>query len=356
MSIKNKLVAICLSLCVLWIFSAAVGADTPTVSETTLPNGLRVITKTNHSVALVAVDVWVRAGSSRQTPAQKGVAHYLEHVLFKGTPTYSTEQDIDGAFEDLGGSFDASTSYDWAHFYVELPSSNFEAALGVLADVLQHSTLSPSFIEEERPIVLGEIARSQNSPTQVMLQEIRRITYGVAHPYGSMVTGTVQDVKKVTADQVAAFYHKWYAPNNIALVVTGDVDADRVNHAAEKLFHSWELSQTLGDQPSPRSVDLDSVRRTVLSRPVSHSYMMIGLLAPSVQDKPDVWVMDVLMTLLGQGGNNRLDQDLRLKQHLTDSISTDYLTQRGQGLLTVTSSFPSGNSSEVEHGGSEAPD
>src|SRR5579862_2955602 len=113
------------------------------VTSTTLPNGLRVIAAPSHTVAITAIDIWVRAGTRRQPIDQQGVAHFLEHLLFKGTPTRPSETQIDGAIEDLGGSIDAATSYDWAHFYTVVPSSGFGTALDVLADALQHATISP---------------------------------------------------------------------------------------------------------------------------------------------------------------------------------------------------------------------
>src|SRR5579883_2914984 len=119
------------------------------VSSVTLPNGLRIITSPSQMVAICAVDVWVRAGTRRQPIDQQGVAHFLEHLLFKGTPTRPSETEIDGAIEDLGGSLDAATSYDWAHFYTVVPSSGFETALDILSDALQHANISSQAVENE---------------------------------------------------------------------------------------------------------------------------------------------------------------------------------------------------------------
>jgi zinc protease len=323
-------------------------ADDPAQTLTTLPNGLRVISAPSHAAPIVAIDVWVKAGASRQTPSEKGVAHYLEHVLFKGTPTRKTEEDIDGAIENLGGTLNGATSYDWAHFYVVVPSQNFEAALDVLSDVMQHSEISKVDVEDERPVILGELARGLNNPIELIAGEARMAAYGPNHPYGSAITGAPRDVKNVTQEQIENYYHKWYVPNNVSLVVTGDVDGIRVSKAAEKDFASWTFSPDLEAEPKLSVQPMSGVRRTVIERNVSQSYMAIGMFAPSVDDRPDVWVMDVAMTLLGQGGNNWLDIDLREKRSIVNAITSDYLTQKGAGLLVITCSFPSGNPDEVE--------
>jgi predicted Zn-dependent peptidase len=317
-------------------------------SEYTLPNGLRVITAPNHAVGLVAIDAWVRAGVSRQSASDNGVAHYLEHVLFTGTTTRPREEAIDGAVEDLGGSLNAATSYDWAHFYLEVPAANFAPALAILGDVLQNATIEDKNVQAERPIILNEVARDLDNPDELMLAQIHKLAYGSVNPYGFMVTGTPADIQAVSHDRILDFYKAYYVPNNISLVVAGDVTPDQVQQEAIKEFGKWTASSDLQPPATQPAVTQTSIQRTVLRRGAGSSFMTVSFFAPSVKDQPDTWVMDVLLTLLGQGGNNRLDESLHKSLHLVDSVSDDYLTQRSQGLLTITCSFPSGNPDGVE--------
>ena len=187
---------------------------------------------------IVAVDAWVKAGTRREK--QPGVAHYLEHVLFTGTSTRPSEEQIDGAIEDLGGSLDGATSYDWAHFFTVLPSAGFDTAVGVLADVLQHATLTSAAVEDERPIIQSEIARADGDPETVLANEARTMIYGPDTAYGRAVTGTAADVKDITRDEIAEFYKPYYVPNNITLVVAGDVTVDEVKASAERYFSRME--------------------------------------------------------------------------------------------------------------------
>lgn len=349
LGLPHRLVPFGLLLTIVFAIAGGARAAEPTMAFTQ-PNGLRIIVAPSHAVALTAIDVWVRAGITRQPADQPGVAHYLEHMLFRGTATRPDESAIDGAIEDLGGTVDASTSYDWAHFFTVVPSKNFEGAMNVLADAVQHATITQQNVDTERPIIADEIARASDDPGDAMGMEIRKLAYGPGHPYGRLVTGLPSDVASVTRDQIVDFYHKYYVPNNTTVVVAGDVTQERAYTAVSKEFDGWAFSKSLPDIPTIPDIVPTKIQRSVIRRGGTESYITIAFFAPSVSEKPDVWMMDVLLTLLGQGGNNRLQTDLLNKQHLVDSITADFLTQRYQGLLTITASFPTGNPDLVEKG------
>ncbi len=347
------------------------------VAAATLPNGLKIIVYPRHAVAIAAIDIWVDAGTRRQQPGQEAVAHYLEHLLFTGTPTRPAETDVDGAIEDLGGSLDAATSYDWAHFYTVVPSSSFDGALDVLADVLQHPVLAQSAVDSERPIIESEIQGNSDDPATFAVQTTRAALFGDGAAYGQTITGTVAQADAVQRNTVADFYHDNYRPSRVTVVVAGDVAPDEVTAAVAKAFGDWKepnpavsgVASTI-TQPAASAVasgtDNDSssdfaaplsdylasagVVTKTLVRPSPNSFLVYGWPAPSVSRQPETWVMDVLLTYLGQGGRNALDDDLHLKQHLVDAVAADYLTQRDPGMMTVTLSLPTANTAEVESG------
>ena len=355
---------------------AAPALDQFGVASASLPNGLKILIYPRHAVAIAAIDVWVDAGTRRQKPGEEAVAHYLEHLLFTGTPTRPAETDIDGAIEDLGGSLDAGTSYDWAHFYTVIPSASFEGALGVLADIMQHPTLSQTAIETERPIIESEINGNSDDPATYAEQTTRAALFG-SSAYGQAITGTVQQADAVQRDTVSEFYHENYQPSRVTVVVAGDVTPEQVVASVDKEFGSWKASaatlaapvQTFsstaaGGAGSSSVADTDTptdfaaplsdylsipglVSKTV-NRPSPNSFVVFGWPAPSVTEQPDTWIMDVLLTYLGQGGRNALDDDLHLKQHLVNVVTADYLTQRDPGMLTVTLSLPTANTAQTE--------
>jgi zinc protease len=327
------------------------------VTEMTMDNGLRVVVAESHAVPIVAVDVWVRAGTRREKPDEPGVAHYLEHMIFNGTPLHPTEESVDGSIEDLGGSIDAATSYDWAHFFTEVPTSGYSAATALLADVLEHSTLDADAVESERQIILDEIDRASDDPGENLQDTARSLIYDSQSAYARPITGTSDDVKAVTRDEIVTFYKTYYVPNNVTVVISGDVTTAEAQTAVKQAFGDWKESDTLPDDSTsnvsayvPTSGTAPAAVKRLIQNDANESYLVMAFHAPPVCDTPDAWDMDVLLTLFGQGGNNRLNTELKVKQNLVTSIQADYLTQHDPGILTVTASMPTANVDAVQVG------
>ena len=337
-----------LTLLAIFVLSGISASATEPVADATLPNGLHVVTAISHTVPIVAIDIWLRAGMRRQSLDQPGVAHFLEHLIYKGTNLRPEQSQVDAAVESLGGSLNAATSDDWAHYYTVVPSANFAAAMSVMADSLQHPLLSDVGVDGERNVIAGEIARDEDDPEDAMTEELHLLAYGNNQAYGRPVMGHPSDIQAVTHDQIKAFYNQFYVPNNATVVVSGDIDPQRAQDAVTDDFGSWKQSADLPDDKSKSVPVTGPIRRAVLRRGTSGSYLMMAFAAPSVMDKPDAWGMDVLLTLLGQGGDNRLDNLLHLKLHLVTSITADYLTQKDPGILTITAQFPTGDPDVVE--------
>jgi|GEM_PF-854850 predicted Zn-dependent peptidase len=330
-----------------FLFVSAVHAQ---VTAITLDNGLRIITAESHVVPIVAVDAWVRAGTRREKPGQPAVAHFLEHLLFKGTPTHPDEESVDGTIEDLGGTLDAATSYDWAHFYTEVPASGASQAIALIGDILEHASLKASSVEEERPIILDEISRDNDDPLASLTVSARGLFYTPNSAYSKSITGTIDQAKAVTREQILDFYNTYYVPNNITIVVSGDVTPAEVQKAVSDQLGTWKKSTSLPeDSQTQRSAyqtpaeGQPTVRKSLVQKDANESYAVYAFAAPSVKDQPDAWNMDVLLTLLGQGGNNRLTTDLKIKTHLVDTVATDFLTQKDPGILTISVSMPTEN-------------
>jgi len=317
------------------------------VVEQTLPNGLRVLATHAGSVDLETVDVWVGAGTRRETAANNGAAHFLEHILFKGTPTRKPGE-IDAAIEDLGGTLDAATSWDWAHFYVTVGSSDAPAALGILSDVMQNAAIREADIEQERPVILSEMARQAGSPEQQLVQAFNRIEFP-GHPYGRTIMGPEQNVTNMKRQTLVDFFHANYVPSNVTVIMSGSLDPQDAIGMVQKAFGSWSSRPLSSDDVLPAAAPAGIVRRP-LEGSVDHGYLVLGFRAPSVKELPDAYAMDVLLTLLGQGGNNRLENDLLRRDKIVSSITSNYLTQHDPGALTIQASFDPGNLDTVVKG------
>lgn len=306
------------------------------VTHDTLSNGMQVLVAPSSTSDLETIDVWVGAGSRRETADNNGVAHFIEHLLFKGTPTRQPGE-IDASIEDLGGSFDAATSYDWAHFYVTVASSDTDAALSIISDVVRNAELRQQDMDDERQVILNEMAGNESSPRDRIVDVVNKMVFG-EHPYGRPITGTEATVAQMKRDTVLDFYRTYYVPSNVTLVLSGNVSPEDGISMAKKDFGTWSA------KPAPSDKTLVPARMTSITEQdlpgaVDRGYLVMGFNAPSVHDLPDAYVMDVLLTLLGQGGNDRLEVDLLRKQKLVSSIDSNYLTQRDPGVLTISAAF-----------------
>ena len=324
--------------------STAAGYGLGTVTEYTLPNGLEVLVAPSDASDLVTMDVWVGAGTRRETADNSGAAHFMEHLIFKGTATRKPGE-IDAAIEDLGGSLNAATSYDWAHFYGTVGAEDAAPALAVLADAVTNSEMRQEDIDAEKPVILSEMAREVDSATGRVSRAFNALCFPT-HPYGRPLLGTAHNVSEMPRKTILDFYHTYYAPGNATLVLAGRITPAEGLALATKDFGPWPARAVPDDKVLPEAPQTD-LRTRNLSAPVRRGFLQLGWRAPSVRDKPDTWVMDVLMTLLGQGGNNRLEQDLEHKQKLVTAISTNYLTQRDPGTMSVSAEFDPGDYDRV---------
>ncbi|MGI4789387.1 MAG: M16 family metallopeptidase [Janthinobacterium lividum] len=324
--------------------STATGVGLGTITEYTLANGLQVLIAPSDAADLVTMDVWVGAGTRRETAENNGVAHFMEHLIFKGTPTRKPGE-IDAAIENLGGTLNAATSYDWAHFYGTVDSADTPAALAILSDALMNSQMRQADIDAEKPVILSEMARDTSSATERVSRVYNALTFP-DHPYGRPLLGTAHHVSDMSRQTILEFYHTYYAPANATLILAGKITPEAGLALAQKDFGAWPVRAVPNDKTLPEEPQT-TIREQNLTAPVSHGFLQIGFHAPSVQDKPDAWIMDVLMTLLGQGGNNRLEQDLEHKQKLVRAISTNYLTQRDPGTMSVAAEFEPGDYAAV---------
>ena len=320
--------------------STASGIGLGTVTEYTLSNGLQVLVAPSDASDLVTVDVWVGAGTRRETADTNGVAHFMEHLVFKGTAQQKPGE-IDAAIENLGGSLNAATSYDWAHFYTTTASADAPAALSVLADAMMNAEMRQTDIDAEKPVILNEMAREAGSATTRVSRAFNALTFPT-HPYGRPLLGNPRTVSEMPRKTLVDFYHTYYAPANATLVLSGHLSPADGLMLAQKAFGAWPARPVPADKTLPESPQTDIHIRN-LTAGVRRGFLQVGWRGPSVKDKPDVWIMDVLMTLLGQGGNNRLERDLTRRQKLATAIGTSYLTQRDPGTMSITAAFDPGS-------------
>lgn len=350
---KRRSYHFCLLACTAGLLSAvacgrpARADDVPRlgpVNHTTLPNGLQVIVADAGSIDLETIDIWVGAGTRRETAENNGAAHFIEHLIFKGTPTRKPGE-IDAAIEDLGGTLNAATSYDWAHFYVTVSAADTKAAMAVLADALQHAEMRQEDMDQERGVILNEMARQQSDPIQQLTQVYNAMEFP-NHPYGRPLLGTESSISSMKRQTVLDFYHANYVPANVTVILSGSLPQSEALGIATKAFGGWSSRPIASDKvlPQPKQT---TIRSQLLFGPVTRGYLVMGFHAPSVSDLPDAYAIDVLLTYLGQGGNNRLEDQLLRHDKVVESVTSNYLTQHDPGTLTIAASFEPGNRDRV---------
>src|SRR6266446_8094233 len=228
------------ALAVAWALAAASGASAASpspVSDVTLDNGLRVLVLEDHRNPIVTVQTWYRVGSRNEVPGKTGLAHFLEHLMFKGTPTHGKGQ-FARVVEQNGGQDNAFTSHDVTSYYVNIAADRVDMVLTLEADRMRHLLLDPKEIDSERQVVMEERrTRTEDDPDGLLSEEMNSLAFK-AHPYRWPIIGWMEDIKRINAAELRAFYDIYYRPNNAILVLVGDVKTSAIMARVRQLFGS----------------------------------------------------------------------------------------------------------------------
>ncbi len=309
-----------------------------------LPNGVSLLIKENHSVPLVAVDLWVATGSSHERENETGISHFLEHLFFKGTPSRPVGT-MDRQIKSLGGYNNAATSYDFTHYYVVLPSEHAGLALEILTDALLNMELPPSEIERERNVILEEIARKEDSPLGKLYDEfLNRVFAGT--PYDHSILGTPESLAEFRRDHFLNYRARNYVPGNLHIAVSGSVEPPRIK---EKV---WQLVEAMAPAEAPHHAplpDLNQGGRTQfeISKDVQQTYLCMGMKTPAIQGTREEAALDLISAILGDGRSSRLVYRLTERSGLCSSISSFYWTLDRIGLYGIEACYDGDDEKEA---------
>jgi zinc protease len=308
-----------------------------------LPNGVRVIVQENHASEVVALQLWVRAGGRDESAAELGLAHYLEHMLFKGTAARPSGF-IDREIEGVGGRMNAGTSLDYTYYHMVLPAPRAGLAIDLLADISVNASLETAVLDAEKRVVLEEMRLGEDIPRRFLGRKLHEAVFE-GHPYGRPVIGTPDLVRGLTRDTLLAFYRQHYVPEAFALVVVGPVAPEEVFERARRAFGRIPRSGHL-PLPAPPPPALRPLR-IELRRPGTQGYLGLGWHAPRI-DHADVAAVDLLATVLGQTRTSRLTRSLRDELGLVSSVTSGYSALEAAGVMTVTAQMDPANLDRVE--------
>jgi zinc protease len=308
-----------------------------------LDNGLTVVLEPHDAADAVAIQLWVAVGARDEGPAEAGLSHFIEHLLFKGTPTRGPGA-IDQAISGLGGEMNAATSQDWTYYHLVLPAAHLETGLEVLADAARHAAFDPEEVERERDVILEEIRRAEDTPSAALWRVLARHHYG-EHPYGRPVLGSVASIRAVPRPVILEYYRRFYTAGNAAVVVAGP-GAPAALDAVRRTFGEWG-SGPARDRARRPPPPVEAVHRADEVRPLHQTYLALAWRAPIPPD-PDVYALDLVGTVLGHGRSSRLLQALRERLGLVSSIGASAYVQHDVGTVAVTARTTTARYAEVE--------
>jgi predicted Zn-dependent peptidase len=300
-----------------------------------LQNGLTVIHQHLAVMPVVTVDVWVRAGAIAEPESWAGMAHFLEHMIFKGTHQLPPGS-FDYLVESRGGVTNAATSHDYAHYFVNTSSLHLSDTLPALAELLMNAAIPDDEFERERHVVLEEIRQAYDDPDWIGFQSLMANVYHY-HPYGRSVLGDEERLMRRSPQEMRQFHRALYQPENMTVVVVGDVSQDRAIALVEDSFNqfatpaSWK-PPTL--QPEPL---MEEVRREELGIPrLELARLMMAWVGPGADHLRDAYGLDLLSVVLAGSQSSRLVQELREERQLVQDVTSSFSLQRDSSLFTVS--------------------
>ncbi len=345
MSARGRLVLVLVLLA--GCASGAAGSRAAVSSRPTrevLPNGVVLIAQEHRASDVVALQLWMRVGGRDETADELGLSHYLEHMLFKGTPTRPPGS-IDALIEGLGGTSNAFTSQDYTHFDVVLPAQHMRAGIELLADIAVNASFEQSELDAERKVVFEEMRLTEDNPDRFMVRRLYEVGYA-PHPYGRPLLGTEQLIGALTRDRLNAYYKKFYVPGDMVLVAVGAVKSADVRDAVVATFGRLSGSPP-PRPPSASPPTLAGGRRDDIRRSEQQAYLGLGW-RTAATNEPDVYAVDLLTYILGDSPSSRLSQRLRDQDRLVFAIEAAYGAWERAGLTTVVARLDPANLARAE--------
>lgn len=306
------------------------------VQKHVLSNGLTVLLKPIHNAPIVNWRVLYRVGSRNERTGQTGISHWVEHMMFKGTPRWPAST-LDRAVNREGGSWNAHTFLDFTAYYETMPADRIDLALDIEADRMANATFDPDEVESERTVIISERQGNENSPMFWLNEEVSAAAFRV-HPYHHEIIGDLADLHTITRDDLYAHYRRYYMPNNAIAVAVGDFDPDTMLRRIEALYGAipgGEVPPSVG-RAEPAQI---GERRVEVRRPGQTTFLTLAYKAPAAAD-PDWFKLAVLESVLagpsGMGGGSVGNRTSRLYRAL---VRTEMAAGLGAGLIPTVDPY-----------------
>jgi predicted Zn-dependent peptidase len=309
------------------------------IEHTTLPNGLRIVTNRMADVESVSMGLYIGSGSRAETKSENGIAHFIEHMLFKGTKKRNAK-DIVEAIESVGGSINAYTSRELTVYHTKTLKEDFGTSLDVLTDMIQHSMLADEEFKQEQNVIIQEINQSFDSPEDAIYDDFQVQAYG-DHAMGRPILGTEDTIMSMTPDHLRSFIDRHYHTGNIVLCGAGNI-----NHAqfTEQAAHYFQKAPLVQDVTPQKSIYQGGEIKT--KRDIEQMHLVLGF--PGTHNTAaDYYDHVILAVVFGGGMSSRLFQEVREKRGLAYSIYSYNNSYKDTGLLGVSAALNADKASDI---------
>ena len=300
----------------------------PPIVREVLPNGLRLLTERMPHVRSVSIGVWLARGSRHESLEQSGIAHFVEHMLFKGTASRSAE-DIAQTIDSIGGQMDAFTSKEYAGYYLKVLDEHVPLAVDVLSDIVMRPAFAETDIAREKKVVLEEIKMVEDTPDD-LVHEIFSEHLWENHPLGRPILGTPDSVSALSQDVLRGYFNSTYVAPNLIVAAVGNIEHEQVRALVAKAFEGLPTAGTALAERPPQVVP----RVVVRNKELEQSHVCIGT-SGFRQDHADRFASYALNTVLGGSMSSRLFQNVREKRGLAYAVFSGLSAYRDAGAVTI---------------------
>lgn len=329
--------------------------NAPTIKK--LANGLTIVAE-QMPVEAVNLNVWINVGSAVESDDINGMAHFLEHMVFKGTPRLNSGE-FERLIEERGAVTNAATSQDYTHYYITTAPKDFAQLAPLQLEVVLNPSIPDEAFERERLVILEEIRRSEDNPNR---RTFRRAIETVFErlPYRRQVLGPTSVIEQLKPQQMRDFHGQWYQPSGITAVAVGNLPVEELIEIVENGFNQAKPTPANASVPEsfpslhnplsfqPEEAFHEIVRQEYVDDTLQQARLVMLWRVPGMVQLDETYALDVLAVLLGQGRMSRLVRDLREERKLVTHIGVSNMTQRLQGVFYISAQLPEENLQEVE--------
>ncbi|MGD8961576.1 MAG: pitrilysin family protein [Desulfobacterales bacterium] len=300
----------------------------PTIDKTSLKNGIRILSLKMPHTRSVSMGVWVNVGARDEKPAESGLSHFIEHMIFKGTRRRSAYQ-IAKEFDAIGGHTNAFTTMENTCYHGKVMDTHMDTMVDILSDIFLNSVFDPLEIEKERPVILQEIKMVKESPDEYVHLLSGKNFWG-DNPLGRSILGSQKNIIQFNADQIKNYFHRLYQPNRIVVSVAGNVDHTHLTDRLAPAFESINPGNQISERVTPQSQGIVNVNYQDLEQ------VHICLSTPGIAIKdPRRYACSLLNTILGGNMSSRLFQEIREKRGLAYTVYSFMMSHADTGMCGI---------------------